>query len=256
MRAVTSLLLLLSGGMAAAPAPSRSVVSVVAPMTYGRQCWSTVELRNLGIRAVAVTVEGHKESGALVGLEGTESTVVKLAPRQRLSLKLRDAEGDEAMGWVRVLEELAGGWDRPVVAVSGKTECLAGEQLRTMAQTVSYPMRNPELESLVEEMPGRVVLLLNSGGEAATVDICYSRGSWTVVDDQRRMICTATSYVQLPPFGLATAPISREGSTEIVVKGTGGELVIRAMRLEAEKTRVYSVDSSIQFGSVDRVRKR
>ena len=244
------------GGLAAVPAPSRTVVSVVAPLAYGQQCWSTVELRNLGARVVAVTVEGHRESGALVGLEGTESTAVKLAPRQRLSLQLRDTEGEAAMGWVRVLEELAVGSDRSVVAVSGKTECVAGDQLRTMAQTVSYPMRNPELESLVEEMPGRRLLLLNTSGEAAAIDICYSRGSWTVVDDQRRVICSATSSVQLPPFGLATAPISREGSTEIVVKGTGGELVIRALRLEAETTRVYSVDSSIRFGSVDRAGRR
>jgi hypothetical protein len=247
MRAVTLLLLLLSGGLAAAPAASRSVVSVVAPLAYGRQCWSTVELRNLGVKAVAVTVEGHKESGALVGLEGVESTVVKLAPRQRLSLKLRDAEGEAAMGWVRVLEDLTVGSDRPVVAVSGKTECLTGDQLRTMAQTVSYPMRNPEVESLVEEMPGRLLLLLNTSGEAAEFDLCYSRGSWTVVDDQRRVICSATSYEQLPPFGLATVPISREGSTEILVKGTGAELVIRALRVEAATTRLYSVDSSIRF---------
>ncbi len=191
-----------------------------------------------------------------MGLEGRESTVVRLAPKQRLSLQLREAGAETAMGWIRVSEELPIGSDRPVVAVSGKTECVAGDKLRTTVQTVSFPTRNPQIESPVEEMPGRLVLLLNSSGEAAEVDICYSRGSWTVVDDQTKVICTATSYVQLPPFGLATAPISRDGSTEIVVKGTGAELVIRALRLEAETTRLYSVDSSIHFGYVVRAKEK
>ncbi len=100
------------------------------------------------------------------------------------------------MGWVRVLEELAKGADRPALAVSGKTECLAGDQLRTTMQTVSYRIRNPQIESVVDGMPGRIVLLLNASGESAEVEICYSRGSWTVVADQTTVICTSTSYVQ------------------------------------------------------------
>ena len=60
-------------------AQSRVIVSVIPSLAYGPNCSSTVELQNLSDRTLSIDVEGHRETGALVGLVGLSGSTVHLA---------------------------------------------------------------------------------------------------------------------------------------------------------------------------------
>ena len=66
--------LALGPGMALAAEQERIVESIIPALAYGPACSSVVELRNLSDRPVAVNVEGHRPSGALVAMTGHPST--------------------------------------------------------------------------------------------------------------------------------------------------------------------------------------
>ena len=62
------LLLALIAPSSPASEPARAVESVLPALRYGPACWSSLDLHNLGDRAVIVQVEAHRSSGALVAL--------------------------------------------------------------------------------------------------------------------------------------------------------------------------------------------
>src|SRR5258708_1966992 len=125
MERVRSILLLLAafGGE-----QERTIESIVPALSYGPACSSVVELPNLGDKRVAVDVEGHKASGALVPLVGHAGITVYLNAGERSSYQLEIPE-ETTGAWVKVREREPG--PSPVVAVSGSAECVAADQLRT-----------------------------------------------------------------------------------------------------------------------------
>lgn len=224
-----------------------AVDAVLAPLAYGPQCWSTVELRNLGAGPARLLVEGHKGSGALVGLLGAASTTVRLRAGERLKLRLEVAGEESAEGWVLVRGD--------GVAVEGKTECVAGDRLTVAPQVVAFPVADPWLETEVRESRGRMAMVLNVSGEAATAKVCYSRG--TVVGRPERggepeRVCTETERLQIPPFGTRMVPLEREGNTRFYLQAKGKAVVLRVLVPMAGAERNFAVDSTVRFGEVVR----
>jgi len=74
---------------------SRAIVSVLAPLAYGPNCWSGVELQNLGTKDAAVSVEGHKGSGALVALTGSRGVLLNIPSAGKVKLRL-EVPGEES----------------------------------------------------------------------------------------------------------------------------------------------------------------
>ena len=126
-------------------AQERTIDRVLPTLAAGKDCRSVIQLQNLGERPVTLAVEAYGEDGALVALKDHPAIAVELAPHERETSRLELP--DETTGaWVRVRETPAAAPFSSVVTVSGSTECMAGNELRTVAREVAFPMRNPWFE--------------------------------------------------------------------------------------------------------------
>jgi len=245
-----------------ADSQERVVESVVPALAYGARCSSTVEIQNLSDRPVVVDVEAHKASGALVAVAGHPEIAVHLSPRERSRYKLAIEEETES-AWVKVRERVPSPRLSPVVAVSGATECVVGNQLRTTGREVVYPTQNPWFSGDVTELRGGLLSLINTSEHAVKASACYSSGGLfsTPADApaavpaaaaaaaELKPICTTAFEVQIPPFGAREFPVEREGSSHFSLKTQGAAIVLEMLRPLEPSVKMYQVDSSIQFGS-------
>ena len=246
------LLAILVLGLRAAPAAGqeRFVENIVPALAYGPGCWSAVELRNLGDRAVDVEVEGHKASGALAPLVGHPRNAVRLSAGEGGSYRL-EIEEETRGAWVKVRERVPSARLSPVVAVSARSECTAANQLRTVARDVAFPTRNPWFSSDVTELHGGVISLINTSERVAKAAACYSAGGLYSVPGRGaefEPICSTAFEVQIPPFGSREFPVERDGSSHFSLKTAGDAIVLEMLRPVEANVRVYVVDSTIRFG--------
>jgi hypothetical protein len=234
-------------------AQQRVVESVIPALAYGPSCRSAVQLQNVGNRPVTVDVEGHRDSGALVGLRGNRGTTVHLNPRNTGTYQL--AIDEETMSaWVKVREHVPSTDLSPAISISGSTECVIGNELRTAARGVAYPTRNPWFAGNVADMPGSKILLINTSESAVRVTACYSAGDLYSIPSRAPLgsalqpICTESLDVQVPPFGTREFVVARNGSTYLSLKTQGTAIVLEMLRPTGETSRIYTVDSTIKFG--------
>jgi len=239
-------------------AQERTIDRVLPALAAGKACASAIQLQNLGERPVTLAVEAYSENGALVALKDHPPIAVELAPRERETYRLELP--DETIGaWVRVRETPAARSFSSVVTVSGSTECVAGNELRTVAREVAFPMRNPWFEGDVSELPGDLLVLVNTSAQPATASLCYSAAAFYSVPDGRRggeltPVCTASLAVQIPPFSARQFPVERDGSSHFSLHTLGAAIVLQMLKPQGSTVKIYAVDSSIKFGAevVDR----
>jgi len=236
-----------------APAQERTVESVLPALAYGPKCSSAIELRNLGERPVTLEVEGHASGGALVPLIGRPSLTVRLNAAERVSYKLQMDE-ESASAWAKVREIVPSPRLTPVVAVSGTTECVAGDKLRSTAREPAYPIRNPWFSGDVSEIPSEEILVINTSEHAAKAWLCYSAGNLYSVPSEGRPIspltrlCSSEAVVQIPPFGTRQFPVERDHNSYFSLKTEGNGIVLQMLRPLDATVRLYKVDSTISFG--------
>ena len=246
-----SVLLLLAALPACAQ--ERTIDRVLPALAAGKACTSAIQLQNLGEWPVTLAVEAYGENGALMALKGQAAIAVDLAPRERKTYRLELS--DETTGaWVRVRETLAAAQFSPVVTVSGSTECVAGNELRTVAREVTLPMRSPWFEGDVSELPGDLLAVVNTSAQPATASLCYSAAVFYSVPDGRRggeltPVCTAYFAVQIPPFSARQFPVERDGSSHFSLWTRGAAMVLQMLKPQGVRVKVYAVDSSIHFGA-------
>jgi len=240
--------------LALASAQPRVIESVVPALAYGAHCSSTVELQNLSDRPVVVDVEPHRASGALVAIAGHPEITIHLTPHERPSYKLEIEEETES-AWVKVRERVPSPGLSPVVAVSGQTECVVGDQLKTVGREVVYPTQSPWFSGDVTDLPGSLLSLINTSEHAVRASACYSSGGLFSAPTAARAaaeltpICTTAFEVQIPPFGAREFPVARNGSSHFSLKTQGAAIVLEMLRPVDLSVRMYKVDSNIQFGS-------
>ena len=242
--------------MASLPAngQERMVESVVPALAYGPACSSTVQMQNLSDRPVVVDVEAHKASGALVPIVGHPEITLRLGPRERSSNKLQLEEETES-AWVKVRERVPSPRLSPVVAISGATECVIGDQLRTASRDVVYPTPSPWFSGDVTDLPGGLISLINTSEHAVKATACYSSGSLFSMPGGKQAvseltpICSSAFDVQIPPFGAREFPVARDGSSHFSLKTQGADIVLEMLRPVEPSIKLYKVDSTIQFGS-------
>jgi hypothetical protein len=239
--------------------PSRIVESVLPSLVYTRECSTTVELLNMGDRAVDAAIEPHRESGSLVPLVRQAGMTFRLEPGQQKSFTLDIAE-ETRNAWVRVRETVPARELTPVLAISGSTGCVAGDQLRTTTREVAHPMSDPWFEGDVAQTPGGrgsvvKISVVNTSEEAATVSGCYSSG--TLISNPNapgarpflEPLCSHLFYEQIPPFGARQFALEREGSSHFSLHAHGPAIVLQLLRELDAGTKLYEVDSTIVFGS-------
>ncbi len=246
----TPLTLLLAGFAAAFPVPAqdRVIASVIPSLAYGPGCTSAIQLQNLSDRMVTVAIEGHRESGALVALNGFPGTTIPLEPRRQASYKL--AIEEETIGaWALVRETIPSPDLQPAIGITASTECHSGNTLRTAARGVAFPTRNPWFAGDVADLRGDLILLINTSESPVRATACYSSGGlYSTPGSELQPICDASVDVQVPPFNSRQFPVSRGGSTHVSLKTRGSAVVLEMLRPMGENLRIYAVDSSIQFG--------
>jgi hypothetical protein len=247
-----SVLLLLAAALPAC-AQERTIDRVLPALAAGKYCASAIQVQNLGDRPVALSVEAYGENGALVALKGQTAIAMKLAPRELETYHL-ELPGETTGAWVRVRETLAAAPVTPVVTVSGSTECVADNELRTVAREVAFPMPNPWFEGDGSELPGEVLAVVNTSAQPAAASLCYSGAAFYSVPDGRRggeltPVCTASFAVQIPPFSARQFPVERDGSSHFSLRTSGAAIVLQMLKPQGIHVKVYAVDSSIHFGS-------
>jgi hypothetical protein len=227
----------------------RKFETVLASLPTGPGCWSTVELNNLGTRVVTLEVEAHRSSGALAPFAEHPQVLVRLQPGEHLSyrLEIRDDAGD---AWVNVREMIPSARFHPVVAATGLSECVAENKLHTSSRAVAYPLRDPWYSGDISEISGDVISLVNTSERPAEVSLCYSFGNLysTPNNPSLQPVCSHTRRVQIPPFGAMQFPVRYEGSSHFDLKARGEAIVLEMLRPVQAGVRVYSVESTIQFG--------
>src|ERR1035441_2865833 len=117
----------------------------------------------------------HRASGALVAIAGHPEITMRLIPRERSSYKL-EIEEETQSAWVKVRERGPSPGLSPVVAISGETECVVGDQLGTAGREVVYPTESPWFSGDVTDLPGGLLSLINTSERAAKASACYSSG--------------------------------------------------------------------------------
>ena len=249
---ISGLILVTATGAFAAEPQARVMESVVASLAYGKTCWSTIELRNLGERTVTAEVEPHKESGALVALAAHRQTTFELNPGDRVDFRL-DLVDETTAAWIKIREKVPSPELSPVVAIRGVLECVSGDQLRTTNRDVAYPLRAPWFSGEVSEMKGNLVSLINTSERAVKASLCYSTGSLFsnptdgAPSPDLKPICSLAVEVQIPPFGARQFPVERNGNSQFSIKVDGDAVVLQMLRPYDTATNMYSVDSTVQF---------
>lgn len=226
--------------------------SVIPALAFGPRCTSTVTMQNLSDRIVSADVEAHKPSGALAPMAGHPAVTVQLNPGERASFKPEIADETES-GWVKVRERVPKPRFSPVLAVSGVTECIVGNELKSVGRDVVYPTRNPWFSGDVAELAGAMVSLINTSERAVKASLCYSAGNLfflpgTTPAAQLSPVCSAAFEVQIAPFGAREFPVARDGSTHFSLKTEGAAIVLAMLRPLDATIKMYKVDSTIHFG--------
>ncbi len=230
----------------------RVVESIVPWLAGNSSCWSAVELENLGDREIAAEVEAHKSSGALAPLLGHGGIQVRLRAGERAEYRL-DLRKETSGAWVRVREIVPSPQLSPVLAVSGATECLGGEELDTTVREVAWPVRNPWFNGDVSEGDDGVVALINVSERQTRVWGCYSAGVLYSVPGGDRPgeltpLCTGTIDEMVPPFGTRQFPVVRGGNSHFALAARGDAIVMQMLRPAGSSVKVFRVDSTITFG--------
>ena len=238
-----------------AAAQERVIESVLPALAYGPKCSSTADFRNLSDRPVTLEVEGHKSTGALAPLAGHPSMTVRLSAAEHVSYKL-EMDEETTSAWIKVREIIPAPRLTTVVAVSGATECVAGDQLHSTPRQLAYPTRNPWFSGNVSEIPSDEILLVNASERPATAWLCYSAGNLYADPNNPRAprltpLCSSDSVVQIPPFGTRQFPVARNNSTFFSLKTAGAAIVLQMLRPLDSTVRLYTVDSTITFGRED-----
>ena len=235
-------------GLCFAARKERVVESILPSLEYGPQCWSSVDLQNLGDRSVTLEVEAHRASGALVALVDHPRLSMTLPAGERASFLLEINE-ETGSAWAKVRERVPSTVPSPVVAVAGHTECVVQNELRTSAREVAFALRNPSFSSNLGELHGRLVSMVNTSERAAEVWLCYSEGNfYSVFGHPLSEICSNAFDVQVPPFGARSFPVERDGATHFSIKTRGDGIILQMLKPVAAGVKRYAVDSSIKFG--------
>jgi hypothetical protein len=229
------------------------VESVVPALAFGGKCTSTITMQNLSDRIVLADVEAHRPGGALAPIFGHPAIAMKLNPGERSTYKPEIDEETEG-AWVRVRERVPSASLSPVLAISGTTDCVVGNELKSVGRDVVYPTRNPWFSGDVAELNGALVSLINTTERVVRASLCYSAGNlYSVPGDQPSAeltpVCSAAFDVQIPPFGAREFPVAREGSVHFSLKTQGSAIVLEMLRPLGESIRMYKVDSTIRFGA-------
>jgi len=242
-----------AGGLAQTQPRERVVESIVPWLAYNSSCSSAVELQNLGNREVAAEVEAHKSSGALAPLTGRTGIQVRLSPGDRAEYKLQLTE-ETTGAWVRVRETVPLPELSPVLAVSGATECLVSNELRTTVREVVWPTRNPWFSADVKPGDNGMLALINTSERPVRISGCYSSG---VLYSNPRSgsppgemtpVCSQTIEETAPPFGSRQFPVVQGGNSHFSLMTRGDSIVLQMLRPEGASVKVYRVDSTIVFG--------
>ncbi len=231
-------------------AQERSVSVVLPELQYSPHCSSEITLHSTSQRFVDVDVVGHKSTGALVGLVDRRANRVRMKPAERVVVKLA-IENDVA--WAEVVEWVPSPRLKPVLAVSGRTECLDTNELVAAGREIAPVMSEPHfaIDHSAAALNGRVLLLINASDQSMAWTACYSGGT-TISDGKGGMVplCSETIDRTLGPFQSSRLAAAIDGNPLVQFRATGLVVAMQMLVPSAPQVRLYKVESTIRFDEV------
>ena len=233
--------------VAALTAQERGFSVVLPELQYSRHCSSEITLHNPSLRFVDADVVGHKSTGALVPLLDRRTNRIRLRPSERIRTRL-EVENDTA--WAEVMELVPSPRLQPVLAISGLTECLDGNELLTTAREIVPPAANPDftLDREDRSLKGMVLLVINASSRRAQWTACYSAGH-TVSNGSGVMVplCSQTLGRTLAPYQSSRLEVSVEGNPLTKFRAVGPAIAIQILAPSAPQVQMFKVESGIRF---------
>lgn len=223
-------------------------VSVVLPeLQYTAHCSSEISLHNTSARFVDVDVVGHKSTGALVGLVDRRTNRLRLRPMERVEIKLA-IENDA--GWAEVIEIVPSPRLKAVLAVSGKTECVATNELVTAGREIAPVVSSPHfaIDHSAAALNGMVLLLINASDQPMAWTACYSGGTM-ISNGSGAMVPLCSEFLDrtLGPFQSWRLAASIDGNPLVGFRATGTAVAMQMLAPSAPQVRLYKVQSTIRF---------
>ena len=226
---------------------NRAYTVVLPELQYSGHCVSEAVLSNLSLRFVDVEIVGHRSNGGLLGLVGSKSNRLRLAPSARVLFRL-DVEDD--IGWAEVIEIVPSPRLRPVLSVSGKTECLDGNELLTVRREIAALTANPHfsLDPSTVAAKGGVLLLINVSDTSLHWSACYSAGH-TVSNGQGEMtpLCSTTEESTLAPYQSWRVMTAMDGKQLVRFSAAGPAVALQFFAPTEPKVNLFHVESRITF---------
>lgn len=231
-------------------AQGRGFPFVLPELQYSSHCSSEISIHNVSPRFVDLEVVGHKSTGALAGLIDRRTNRLRLRPSERVQVRL-DVEEDVA--WAEVIEIVPSPRLKPVLAVSGKTECLDGNELLTAAREIAPVSGDPKfaIDHEAASLNGMVLLLINASDRRMSWTACYSAGH-TVSDGNGAMmpLCSESLHRTLAPYQSWRLAAAVEGKPLVRFNATGPAVAMQMLAPAAPQVRLYKVESTIRFDEV------
>ena len=228
-------------------AQERNFAVVLPELQYSRQCSSEISIHNTGPRFVDLELAGHKASGALVGLVDRKTNRMRLRPSERVAVRL---DVVDEVAWAVVIELVPSPRLQPVLAVSGKTECLDANELLTASREIAPIISDPKfaLDYEAAALNGKVLLLINASNRRMEWKACYSSGT-TVSDGNGGMtsVCSESLERTLAPYQSSRLPASVDGKPLVRFRATGSGVAMQMLAPSAPQVRLYTVESTIRF---------
>ena len=229
-------------------AQERSFSVVLPELQYSLHCSSEISLKNTSPRFVDVDVSGHKSNGALVSMVDRRSQRIRLAPAAIIRAKF-DVQNEVA--WAEIVEIVPSPRLRPVLSISGKTECLDVMELLTEPREIAPLVNNPRF-SLNATEAGAILLVINASDTRMHWSACYSAGH-AVSNNHGSMIPLCSEEVErsLAPYQSWRLPTSSEGNPLVRFRATGTAVAMQLLKTAAPHVQLYKVQSTISFDEPD-----
>lgn len=242
------LCLLLWGVSNPAAAQERAFSVVLPELQYSRHCSSEIDLHNTSPRFVDVDIVGHKSTGAIRGLLDRKTNRLRLNPGERVALRL-DVQNESA--WAQIVETVPHPRLNPVLAISGFTECLNGNELLSQPREIASPARDPHFSldpASVSGRSGTVLLIINASAAHVSWSACYSAGT-EVSNGKGEMtsLCSQTLESTLAAYQSCRLATSIDGKPLIRFRARGPAVAMQILTPSSLELQLFKVESTIHF---------
>jgi len=223
----------MASALSASAAPR--VIEIPA-LSFGKNRWSVVKMTNSSELARTVTIEVYRQNGDKLPLAGE----VNLKPRETKELRVEaETERPREMCWARITDPSG----ESGLEATGVLEILRGDTIESFERPPHQPSRNTRWMTPSWSVQNKDLYFLNASDRLVEVSFCMSDRRTTTACPKR-----ATHYPVPPKQSIMLAVGKLRQQYFLTESSAPGQAVLVLMIPAAGDRKVFSSDSSIQFG--------